>query len=100
MRGTSVRRALGMRNGIAQSPSHLRFALRGAQRLSRREIAEMLGLTEETVSRVMADFARKKIIGNGKGFIRILDRKWLEETILPANSHAIPMTSSWQLPGN
>jgi hypothetical protein len=28
----------------------------------------------------MADFARKKIIGNGKGFIRILDRKWLEET--------------------
>ena len=44
-----------------------------------REIAEMLGLTEETVSRVMADFARKKIIGNGKGYIRILDRKWLEE---------------------
>ena len=49
-------------------------------RLSRREIAEMLGLTEETVSRVMADFARKKIIGNGKGYIRILDRKWLEAT--------------------
>lgn len=48
-------------------------------RLSRREIAEMLGLTEETVSRVMADFARKKIIGSGRGFIRILDRKWLEE---------------------
>ena len=40
-----------------------------------REIAEMLGLTEETVSRVMADFARKKIIGSGKGYIRILDRK-------------------------
>lgn len=49
-------------------------------RLSRREIAEMLGLTEETVSRVMADFTRKKIIGSGKGYIRILDRKWLEET--------------------
>ena len=49
-------------------------------RLSRREIAEMLGLTEETVSRVMADFARKKIIGSGKGYIRILDRNWLEET--------------------
>ena len=45
-----------------------------------REIAEMLGLTEETVSRVMADFARKKIIGSGKGYIRVLDRKWLEET--------------------
>ncbi|MCR4331603.1 MAG: helix-turn-helix domain-containing protein [Sulfuricaulis sp.] len=69
-----------MRNGTAQSPSRLRFALRGALRLSRREIAEMLGLTEETVSRVMADFARKKIIGSGKGYIRILDRKWLEET--------------------
>ncbi|BAV32558.1 transcriptional regulator [Sulfuricaulis limicola] len=49
-------------------------------RLSRREIAEMLGLTEETVSRVMADFARRKIIGSGKGYIRILDRKWLGET--------------------
>ncbi|HEU5339234.1 MAG TPA: helix-turn-helix domain-containing protein, partial [Sulfuricaulis sp.] len=41
--------------------------------------AEMLGLTEETVSRVMADFARKKLIGSGRGFIRILDRKRLEE---------------------
>ncbi|MEW6330645.1 MAG: Crp/Fnr family transcriptional regulator [Pseudomonadota bacterium] len=49
-------------------------------RLSRREIAEMLGLTEETVSRIMADFARKKVIESGKGFIRILDRHWLGET--------------------
>lgn len=48
-------------------------------RLSRREMAEMLGLTEETVSRVMADFTRKKIIGSGKGYIRVIDRKWLEE---------------------
>jgi hypothetical protein len=40
----------------------------------------MLGLTEETVSRIMADFARRKIIESGKGFIRILDRKWLGET--------------------
>jgi CRP/FNR family transcriptional regulator len=48
-------------------------------RLSRREIAEMLGLTEETVSRIMADFARKKVIESGKGFIRILDRNWLGE---------------------
>jgi CRP/FNR family transcriptional regulator len=37
-------------------------------------------LTEETVSLVMADFSRKKIIGSGKGYIRILDRKWLEGT--------------------
>ena len=48
-------------------------------RLSRREIAEMLGLTEETTSRVMADFARKNIIGSGRGFIRILNRERLEE---------------------
>lgn len=48
-------------------------------RLSRREMAEMLGLTEETVSRVMADFTRKKIIGSGKGYIRIFDRQRLRE---------------------
>jgi CRP/FNR family transcriptional regulator, anaerobic regulatory protein len=40
--------------------------------LSRREMAEMLGLTEETVSRVMAEFHRKKIIETGKGTIRLL----------------------------
>ena len=39
--------------------------------LSRREMAEMLGLTEETVSRVMAEFNRKKLIHTGKGTIRI-----------------------------
>ena len=41
--------------------------------LSRREMAEMLGLTEETVSRVMADFTRRHIIQTGKGSLRILD---------------------------
>ena len=61
-------------------------------RLSRREIAEMLGLTEETVSRVMADFARKKIIGSGKGYIRILDRKWLEE--ITGAGNVVPLTGS------
>jgi CRP/FNR family transcriptional regulator len=61
-------------------------------RLSRREIAEMLGLTEETVSRIMADFARKKIIGSGKGYIRILDRKWLEE--ITGAGNVVPLTGS------
>jgi len=47
--------------------------------LSRREMAEMLGLTEETVSRVMAEFNRKKIIETHKGFIRIPNPKGLEK---------------------
>jgi CRP-like cAMP-binding protein len=67
-------------------------------RLSRREIAEMLGLTEETVSRIMADFARRKIIESGKGFIRILDRKWLGETAGVSNDstgarNVVPLTA-------
>jgi DNA-binding transcriptional MocR family regulator len=45
--------------------------------LSRREMAEMMGLTEETVSRVMADFARRDIIETGKGCLRILNPGWL-----------------------
>jgi CRP/FNR family transcriptional regulator len=47
--------------------------------LSRREIAEMLGLTEETVSRVMAEFHRNKIIETCKGFVRIPNPKELEK---------------------
>jgi hypothetical protein len=49
-------------------------------------------LTEETVSRIMADFARKKIIGSGKGYIRILDRKWLEE--ITGAGNVVPLTGS------
>lgn len=45
--------------------------------LSRREMAEMLGLTEETVSRVMADFARRQIINTGKGTLRLLQPEQL-----------------------
>jgi CRP/FNR family transcriptional regulator len=45
--------------------------------LSRREMAEMLGLTEETVSRVMAQLNRKKIIHTGKGTLRIAQPKHL-----------------------
>ena len=84
----SLIRDLGLKNAPEKVSSFLLSLIPqrgdpGAElplRLSRREIAEMLGLTEETVSRVMADFVRKKIIGSGKGYIRVLDRKWLEAT--------------------
>jgi CRP/FNR family transcriptional regulator len=46
--------------------------------LSRREMAETLGLTEETVSRTMAELGRKGVIETGKGFVRIVDPRWLE----------------------
>ncbi|HYA37903.1 MAG TPA: Crp/Fnr family transcriptional regulator [Candidatus Methylomirabilis sp.] len=61
--------------------------------LSRREMAEMLGLTEETVSRVMADFARREIIENGKGCLRILNPGWLRAHSGIANGLAI--VGSW-----
>lgn len=41
--------------------------------LSRLEIAEMLGLTIETVSRLMADFRRKSIIVTPRGSVQVLD---------------------------
>lgn len=46
--------------------------------LSRDEIASLLGLTVETVSRVMADFRRRRIIDAPRGRIRILDCAVLE----------------------
>lgn len=45
--------------------------------LSREEMAEMVGLRIETVSRVMADLQRKKVIEAPRGTIRILDLKQL-----------------------
>jgi len=45
--------------------------------LSRREIADMLGLTEETVSRLMAELRRERIIEAPRGEVRILDRNAL-----------------------
>jgi hypothetical protein len=39
----------------------------------------------------MADFARKKIIESGKGFIRILDRKWLEG--ITGAGNVVPLTA-------
>jgi len=45
--------------------------------LSREEMAEMVGLRIETVSRVMANLQRKKVIEAPRGHIRILDLKRL-----------------------
>jgi CRP/FNR family transcriptional regulator len=42
--------------------------------LSRQEIAEMLGLTVETVSRVMAQFKREDLIQTPRGHIHIKDQ--------------------------
>lgn len=45
--------------------------------LSREEMAELIGLRIETVSRVMADLQRKKVIEAPRGCIRILDLEQL-----------------------
>jgi CRP/FNR family transcriptional regulator len=45
--------------------------------LSRREMADMLGLTVETVSRLMAELRRERVIEAPRGYIHILDRKRL-----------------------
>ena len=42
--------------------------------LSRQEMADMLGLTVETVSRLMAELKRERIIEAPRGHIRILNR--------------------------
>ena len=47
--------------------------------LSRREIAEILGLTIETVSRAMAKLRREGVISEPPGRIRIEDRARLEQ---------------------
>lgn len=47
--------------------------------LSREEMAEMIGLRVETVSRVMADLQRKKVIEAPRGRIHILDPEKLRK---------------------
>jgi CRP/FNR family transcriptional regulator len=47
--------------------------------LTRHEIAEMLGLTVETVSRVMAELKREEIIEAPRGHLRILDNDKLKK---------------------
>lgn len=46
--------------------------------LSRRELAQLLGLTIETVSRIMSDLKRKNILNAPRGRIEILDIKNLK----------------------
>ncbi len=46
--------------------------------LSRLEMAAMLGLTEETVSRVMAELRREAIIEASRGHVEILDHGRLQ----------------------
>jgi CRP/FNR family transcriptional regulator len=57
--------------------------------LSRQEIGEMLGLTVETVSRLMSEFKRENIIEAPRGTVRILDLQRLrvlagDVTVTPA----------------
>jgi CRP/FNR family transcriptional regulator len=50
----------------------------GALHLSRQEMAEILGLTVETVSRIMAELRRKGIINAPRGRIVVSARPRLE----------------------
>jgi len=47
--------------------------------LSRQEMAELLGLTIETVSRHMSEFKREGVIDAPRGMVRILDSPRLQE---------------------
>ncbi len=60
---------LGLKNG---SPTQLPLPL------SRQEMAELLGLTVETVSRHMSEFKREGILDAPRGHVRILDAKRLQ----------------------
>ncbi len=46
--------------------------------LSRPVMAEMLSFTEEMVSRAMIELNRKGVIETRKGFVRIVDSRWLK----------------------
>ncbi|MEK7759589.1 MAG: helix-turn-helix domain-containing protein, partial [Pseudomonadota bacterium] len=55
--------------------------------LSRREIADMLGLTVETVSRLMTELKRERIIEAPRGHLRILNLKGLRAYAGSALAH-------------
>lgn len=64
--------------------------------LTRREIAEFLGLTPETVSRFTAEFRRLGLIDTTRGYMRILDTEGLEAraaSISTAPSGKKPVTA-------
>ena len=56
-------------SGVEESPIQL----------SRKELAEMLGLTEETICRVMAELRRAGVIEAPRGKIIIKDRERLQD---------------------
>ena len=58
-------------------PAHERSQPQAEMPLPRQEMADMLGLTVETVSRLMAELKRERIIEAPRGHIRILDRQRL-----------------------
>jgi len=60
--------------------------------LSRQEMAELLGLTVETVSRLMSEFKREGLLEAPRGHVRILDRERLTEL---AGSTDIPSLSKY-----
>ena len=78
-------RDLGLKNARERVASLLLSLSRGQSGddgsvplfLSRQEMAELLGLTAETVSRIMAELQRKAVIIAPRGSIRILDSQRL-----------------------
>lgn len=47
--------------------------------LSRQDLADMTGATVETVSRIMSQFRRRKLIRSGRGWVAIIDQRALRE---------------------
>jgi len=47
--------------------------------LSRQDLADMTGATVETVSRIMSQFRKQKLIRSGRGWVAITDREGLAE---------------------
>ncbi len=86
-RSQSLIRDLGLKNSTERTASFILsiMPINGTDvaeailPLSRREIAEILGLTIETVSRAMAKLRRDGIISEPPGRIRIEDRTQLEQ---------------------
>ena len=74
----SLSRRLARRN---QNPDQFKLSM------DRRDIANYLGVTIETVSRTLSNFQRKEIIEVHGKQIRILDRQALEQLALPGDQH-------------